>query len=87
MEEVSYNLAYRWFYDFDLSDKIPNHSLLSQNRRRRFTDSTVFRDIFNQIVRLCVERGIVTGDKVVLDGTFIPSEVSKSSLYELAEMV
>jgi transposase len=86
-EEVSYNLAYRWFCGFDLSDKIPNHSLFSQNRRRRFTDSTIFRDIFNQIIRLCVERGIVTGDKVVGDGTFIPSEVSKSSLYELAELV
>ena len=54
-EEVSLNSAYRWFCGFDLTDKIPDHSLFSQNRKRRFTDITIFRDIFNHIVRLCVK--------------------------------
>ena len=87
VEEVSLNLAYRWFCGFDLTDKIPNHSLFSQNRRRRFTDSMIFRDIFNHIVRLCVEKGIVTGDAVVSDGTFIPANVSNSSLVKIVEEV
>lgn len=87
VEEVSLNLAYRWFCGFDLMDKIPNHSLFSQNRKRRFTDSTIFRDIFNHVVRLCVEKGIVSGETAVSDGTFIPSNVAGYSLVELVQEV
>ena len=87
VEEISLNLAYRWFCGFDLMDKIPNHSLFSQNRRRRFTDSTIFREIFNSIVRLCAEKGIVNGDAVVSDGTFIPASVSDASFMKIVEEV
>ena len=40
-EEVSLNLAYRWFCELDLMQKIPDHSTFSQNRRRRFRDFIV----------------------------------------------
>jgi len=33
VEEIQLNLAYRWFCEFKLSDKIPDHSTFSQNRR------------------------------------------------------
>jgi transposase len=49
-EEITLNIAYRWFCGFDLMDTIPDHSTFSQNRKRRFTDSTIFRQIFNRIV-------------------------------------
>ena len=87
VEEVSLNIAYRWFCGFDLMDKIPNHSLFSQNRRRRFTDSIIFSQILNHIVRICVEKGIVTGDTVVSDGIFIPANVSDSSIIKIIEQV
>lgn len=86
-EDVALNLAYRWFCGFDLTDKIPNHSLFSQNRRRRFTDSKIFNEIFNHIVRLCIEKGIVTGEAVVSDGSFIPANVSAGSLIEIQQDV
>jgi len=85
-EDVSLNLAYRWFCGFELTDKIPDHSLFSQNRRRRFTDNGIFAEIFNHIIRECVEKGIVTG-KVVSDGTFIPANVAADSLIELHEKI
>ena len=66
-EEVTLNIAYRWFCRFEFGDKIPDHSLFSQNRRRRFTDSSIFSEIFNQIVRECMRLGIVSGEKVVSD--------------------
>ena len=37
-EEVSLNLAYRWFCELDMMQKVPDHSTFSQNRRRRFRD-------------------------------------------------
>src|SRR5574338_1711024 len=39
MREVQVNVAYRWFARFRLTDKVPDASTFSQNRRRRFTDT------------------------------------------------
>jgi transposase len=41
MREVQCNAAYRWYLRLKLTDKVPDASTLSQNRRRRFRDSDV----------------------------------------------
>lgn len=86
-EEVSYNLAYRWFCDIELMEKVPNHSTFSQNRKRRFKDSKFFRKIFDEIVLQCIQLGIVSGETGVADGSFIPSNVSCNSCQESIETV
>ena len=35
-EEINYNIAYKWFCGLDLTDKAPDATTISQNRRRRF---------------------------------------------------
>ena len=87
VEEVQVNIAYRWFCGLDLSDNVPEHSLFSQNRRRRFHDNTLFQDIFNHIILKCIEQGLVTGESVVSDGTFIPANVSGNSKIEVTQTV
>ena len=86
-EEVSLNLAYRWFCGIDLMHKVPDHSTFSQNRRRRFQEADIFREIFNEIVLKCIEFGIVSGETGVADGSFLPSNVSWDSRYEAVETV
>ena len=86
-EEITLNMAYRWFCDFDLMDRIPDHSTFSQNRRRRFKDSEIFRQIFNRIVVECIETGLVTGETAVSDGSFIPANVSWASRVEISRVV
>ncbi|MBR5317330.1 MAG: hypothetical protein IKU39_05490 [Lachnospiraceae bacterium] len=49
---------------------MPDHSTFSQNRRRRFKDAGIFREIFNEIVLRCIEFGIVSGEIGVADGPF-----------------
>lgn len=75
-EEVSLNLSYRWFCGIDLMHRVPDHSIFSQNRRRRFQEANIFRGIFNEIVLKCIELGIVSGETGVADGSFLPSNVS-----------
>ena len=72
-EEITLNMAYRWFCGFDLMDIIPDHSTFSQNRKRRFNDSKIFRQIFNRIVGNCIETGLINGETSVSDGNFIPA--------------
>jgi len=84
---VTLNIAYRWFCGFDLSDRVPDHSSFSQNRRRRFSDESFFRKIFTGIVIQCIEHGLVSGEQVVSDGTFIPANVSPESKVETIKQV
>ncbi len=86
-EEITLNIAYRWFCGFDLMDTIPDHSIFSQNRRRRFADGSIFRQIFNRIVRDCIETGLVSGETAVSDGSFIPANVSWQSKVEVTRLV
>ena len=86
-EEVSFNLAYRWFCGIDLMDRVPDHSTFIQNRRRRFQEAGIFRGIFNEIVLKCIDLGIVSGEIGVADGSFLPSNVSWDSRYEAIETV
>lgn len=75
-QDIVVNLAYRWFLGLDLSESIPDHSTLSQNRRRRFKDSKVFQEIFDHIVSDCISKGMVTGEVVVVDSTHIKANAS-----------
>jgi transposase len=78
-QEVQLNIAYRWFCGLQLTERVPDHSTFSQNRRRRFGNSGLYREIFYEIVRQCIDRGLADGEQTVCDGSFLPAEVSKSS--------
>lgn len=86
-EEISLNLAYRWFCDIDLMQKVPDHSIFSQNRKRRFKDAGIFRKIFHEIVLPCIKQDIVSGEIGVADGSFLPSNVSWDNRYEAVESI
>jgi len=79
-QEVKLNLAYRWFLGLELSDDVPDHSTLSQNRRRRFRDNNVFQEIFDEVVLVCVKGGLVTGEVLVTDSTHIKAYASNQKL-------
>ncbi|MGI5908410.1 MAG: transposase [Christensenellales bacterium] len=58
-------------WGLDLEGSVPDHSTLSQNRRRRFKGSTIFEEIFIQVVRLCMDAGLVTGQAIAMDSTHV----------------
>lgn len=87
VEEITLNIAYRWFCGFNMMDKIPDHSVFSQNRRRRFQNDGIFRGIFNELIIRCIKDGLVTGEKAVCDGSFIPANISEGSIYEMKSVV
>jgi transposase len=60
LNEVRMHLAYRRFTRLDLNAEIPDHSTFSKNRHGRFRQSGVFREVFEEIVRRCVEAGLVS---------------------------
>ena len=49
------------FAGLDLTDKAPDATTISQNRRRRFRDNNIAEEIFNEILRQCEAKGLVGG--------------------------
>lgn len=78
MREVQCNAAYRWFLRLKLTDKVPDASTLSQNRRRRFRDSDVYQKLFDEIVELAMKRGLVEGKVLYTDATHLKANANKN---------
>jgi len=78
MREVQCNAAYRWFLRLKLTDKVPDASTLSQNRRRRFRTSDVYQQIFDEIVQLAMSKGLVTGKVLYTDSTHLKANANKN---------
>ena len=85
MREVEVNVAYRWFLGLKLRDKVPDASTLSQNRRRRFSESTIYQEIFDQIVELAVNKGLASGTVLYTDSTHLKANANKNK-YDVAEV-
>ncbi len=68
------HLAYRWFTRLGFDQEVPDHSTFSKNRHGRFRQSGVFRKVFEEIVRRCLEAGFVEGRNVAVDGTLVEEE-------------
>ena len=79
LEEVSMHLAYRWFTRLGFEQEIPDHSTFSKNRHGRFRQSDVFREVFEEIVRRCLEAGLVEGQHLAVDGTMVGANASRQS--------
>ena len=79
LEEVRMHLGYRWFTRLDFSQEIPDHSTFSKNRHGRFRQSGVFREVFEEIVRRCLQAGLVDGQNLAVDGTMIGADASRQS--------
>jgi transposase len=76
-EEVEMHLAYRWFCRLDLDDRVPDHSTFSVNRHGRFRSSNIFRQLFEVVVRACMDVGLVQGDGFAIDASVIEANASR----------
>jgi transposase len=76
-EEADLHLAYRWFCRLDLDDKVPDHSTFSTNRHGRFRDSDLFRQVFEAVVRACMDAGLVKGEAFAVDASVMEADASR----------
>lgn len=75
--EVKTNVAYRWFLGMKLTDSIPDHSTISFNRHKRFGDSDIFQEIFDEIVFQAMNHRMVGGRVLFTDSTHIKANANK----------
>jgi len=80
VKEIQVNVAYRWFLGLGLTDSVPDHSTISQNRRRRFKGTDVFQKIFDEVVFQAINRKLVTGKILYTDSTHLKANANKRKL-------
>jgi transposase len=71
-------LDYLWFVGYGLDDAIPDHSVLSKARTRWGAD--VFKRLFVHTIEQCVAVGLVSGEKLHVDGSLVNANASKDSV-------
>lgn len=76
-KEIQVNMAYRWFLNLSLTDKVPHHSTISQNRRRRFNGTDVFRQMFDDVVQYAYEQEYIDGKTLYTDSTHVKANANK----------
>jgi transposase len=76
-EDVELHLAYRWFCRLDLDDKVPDHSTFSVNRHGRFRDGDLFRQLFEAVVKACMDAGLVKGEGFAVDASVMEADASR----------
>ena len=74
-EEVYLNPAYRWFAGLDLEDRVPDCSARSKNRHRRLAADYILRRVFEMVVSLGVEYGLVGDQSGLVDGSNVEADV------------
>jgi len=77
-EDVSLNMAYMWFIGYDLEEPTPHHSVFSKARARYGKE--VFEQFFHKILEQCIAQGLVKGEKVFMDSTYIQANASLKSI-------
>jgi len=79
LEELRMHLAWRWFTGLGFEQEIPHHSTFAKNRHGRFQESNLFQELFERIVEQCIAAGLVEGEQMSVDGSFIMANASHHS--------
>jgi len=69
-----------YFLGYNLGEELPWHSTLS--RTRKLFGEKVFLEIFKQALKLCIDKGLISGKRQAVDSALIPANASKHSMVE-----
>ena len=82
VEDVSLNLAYRWYVGYDIDEKIPDHSIFTKARKR--FGKELFVQIFEDVLKSCIKAGLVSAKEILIDSTIVRADASMNSIVEVA---
>jgi len=79
VENARLNLAYKYFLGLAVDSEVPDYTTVSYFRAQRLGEEK-FRAILNEIVRQCIDKGLVKGKRQIIDSTPVFANISLSSL-------
>jgi transposase len=79
MEQMRYNLLFRWFVGLAIEDAVWDHSVFSKNRDR-LLEHEVVEAFFTEVMSLADKRGLLSRDHFSVDGTLIQAWAKSQEL-------
>ena len=80
VEQSQLRLDMLYFLGYDIDEPLPWHSTLS--RTRKLFGEEIFLELFRNILKMCVSKGMVSGKTQAVDSAFIKANASMDSLVE-----
>jgi transposase len=80
IQTVSLRLDLLFFTGYELDEPLPWHSTLS--RTRQLYGEEVFKELFVQVLKQCIEKGMVGGKRQAMDSVHVKANASMDSLRE-----
>ena len=77
IREVEVNIAYRWFLGLDFYDKVPHFSTFGKNYERRFKNTDIFNQIFENILQQAMSYGFVDTKIQFVDSTHVKAHANR----------
>ena len=84
MEELDYNLLFRWFVGLNMDDPVWDPTVFSKNRERMM-EAEVARAFFEEVGQLAREEGLRSNEHFTVDGTLIEAWASQKSFKSAGE--
>lgn len=78
MEQIRYNLLFRWFVGLAIDDAVWDHSVFSKNRDR-LLEHDVIEAFFTEVMTLADKRKLLSKEHFSVDGTLIQAWASQKS--------
>jgi transposase len=78
MEQLDYNLLFRWFVGLNMDDAIWDPTVFTKNRQR-LLDGEVATAFLERVVAQAQHRGLLSGEHFTVDGTLIEAWASLKS--------
>lgn len=69
-----------YFIGYDLGEELPWHSTLS--RTRQLFGEHVFLQLFKQVLKMCIDKGMVGASRQAVDSAYIKANASMDSIVE-----
>ena len=80
IEHSRMRLDLLFFLGYDLDEELPWHSTIS--RTRQLYGEEVFKELFSQVLGLCVSKGMLSGKRQAIDSAYVKANASMDSLVE-----
>jgi len=70
VEQIRYNMLYRWFVGLEIDDAVWHHSTFTKNRER-LLEHAVLPELFEAVLRQARKRHLLSDEHFSVDGTLI----------------
>ena len=78
MEQLNYNMLFRWFVGLNMDDTVWSPTTFSKNRER-LIDAAIADKFFDRVLALAKEAGLLSAEHFTVDGTLIEAWAGQKS--------